>query len=319
MAGIADLLNREGDLDALVQQILQEGNPQDIEYLRAVIMDNERANPIVGKDGNMTVPAVPVRNVDIHRYIQNDARLRDTNVGQNPAAYIHPAHTTHYTQTDIPSTEVEGNVVHGEYYPGRKPRWLWVSADQPSLGVADTTVHENVHANTYERPNYYPDMAKMPQRILENKAAHFLLGETGSTLDREYRKLMSHSPYLDKEIAKAVKDKMPIPYDIEYGKTEPAAWAAAREALLPSGEMPIQEEMNRQGLGALYAEMTTTGPVATRREPSLLERAKDLYHGEVDLGEPYELKGNPKKGKNKGGSVAAIVANNQRLRLRRRR
>lgn len=337
MAGIADLLNkkeiREGDLDALVAQIMQEANPQDVDYLRALVMDVEEAKPRAEANGDITVPAVPISNADLNRYIQADERFRHTNVGQNPASYIHPAYITHFTQMDIPS-EKEGHVIHGEYQPGSKPRWLWANANMPAENVANTAVHENIHANTHERKNYYPDAAKRPERILENKALGQLLGRSGSDLNSAYRKLTSHSPYLHDEITAAVKSKMPIPYDIEYGPTEPAAWAGATESLLPAGQMPIQEEMNRQGLGALYGEMTSTGPVATRWDPSFIDSVKEhLFNTSVPVAkrirnyiegaaipeEPYELKGNSKKGKKNGGSVAAIVAHNQKLRARRRR
>ena len=322
MAGITDLLTKMQAID----------NPKDMEYLINLIMNNPRAAPIDKSEDLTTVPMVPISNADLNRYIQADQQFKGTNLGQNPAAYINPANTTHFTQTNIPSDTVEGNVVNGEYYPGVTPRKLWVNADSMPEDVTNVAVHENIHANTHERPNYYPDMAKSPERISDEAHARLLgrilspggnlrvglhEGRVGEFLDRVQGHI-PHSPYLHDEIINAVNAKMPLSNDIGYGPTEPAAWAGAAESLLPSGQMPIQEEMNRKGLGALYAEMTTTGPVATRREPSLLERAQDFFRGESDNGEPYELEGNAKQGKKNGGLIAAVAAHNQRRRARRR-
>jgi len=322
MAGITDLLTK---LQAI-------NNPKDMGYLSDLIMNNPRAVPIDTNEDTTTVPMVPISNADLNRYIQATQQFKGTNLGTNPAAYINPAHTTHFTQTNIPSDTVEGNVVNGEYYPGVTPRKLWVNADSLPEDVANVAVHENIHANTHERPNYYPDMATSPERISDDATARLLgriispggnlrvgphEGNMGEFLDRYYHGHIPHSPYLHDEIINAVNAKMPLSNDIGYGPTEPAAWAGAAESMLPSGQMPIQEELNRRGLGALYAEMTTTGPVATRRKPNLLERAQDFFHGESD-NEPYELEGNAKQGKKNGGLIAAVAAHNQRRRARRR-
>jgi len=264
--------------------------PKGLDLLRQSVFNDPRTSPYLGPEDNVVVPALPVSNQYINELIRSDPNFNQTNVGANPAAYIDPRYKTSLTRTTIPSESVEGNVTAGEYYPDSAPRFLWANAAQPSGRILDTLVHENIHANTHERPNYYPSAYEAPRGAL-GQAARFLAPAALTSTYDEYKRSQAHSPYLHDEIMEAVKNKMPIEHNIGYGPTEPAAWSGAREAMLPSGQMPIQEEMNRRGLGALYAHMTTAGPVATRLPPSILQRLQDYMSGEPSE-EPYELRGN---------------------------
>lgn len=290
------------------------------ELMEAVDSDPYFENTPIPREKNPWMPSVKYDNRLLAEIIKNDPRFKDTNVGVNPAAYLDPRYQSGLTRLYL---SLGGNkAATGEYYRTDDPRRqkggrLWASTkanENDPYKFLSTLVHENIHANTFEGPAV--------------KAASEKRGD--------------NPPFLARHLMAAARDRLP-PFgtNIGYEDYEPVAWIGAKEALLPSGEMPIQEEMNRHGLGALYAHMTTPGPVATRWDPSVMEAIKAYigpdedtlqHHGpsvmqrvqnyiESGIGseEPYELKGNSKKGKKNGGSVAAIVAHNQKLRARRRR
>ena len=276
---------------------------------------------VMNTKGHAYVPAVPYDNRLLAGILRADPRYSGTNAGVNAGAYLDPRYESELTPFDL-------NIAQGAYYRKYNPErnlagrmWASTRGRTPEEFV-NTLIHENIHANTFEGP-----------ARKEVRQDHFL----------------GHSPYLRYELMNMEHEKLPVPLTTEEREAawnkdspgEPAAYIGAAEAMLPEGQMPIQEEMNRRGLGALYAHMTTAGPVATRWDPSVIDalkayighdddtlqhhgpavtkRVRNYIESELAPEEPYELKGNPKKGKNKGGSVAAIVANNQRLRLRRRR
>ena len=132
---------------------------------------------------------------------------------------------------------------YNKYRPERNDMdRVWASVSGKQNDFVDTLVHENIHANTFEGP-----------ARKEARQDHFL----------------GHSPYLRYELMNMEHEKLPVPLTTEEREAawnkdspgEPAAYIGAAEAMLPEGLMPIQEEMNRRGLGALYAHMTTAGPV----------------------------------------------------------
>ena len=269
------------------------------------------------------MPSVPYDNRLLAELIKSDPRFKGTNIGSNPSGYLDPRYESGLTKYLIDLGKA--GTVQGEYYLKHDPSrneggrlWTSTSRDDP-YSFLRTLVHENIHANTMEGPARVEGSRSTP----------------------------SHTSYLNSELMDMEHAKLPTyltsgeRISALANSKEPIAWVGSNEAMLPSGQMPIQEEMNRRGLGALYAHMTTAGPVATRWDPSVIDalkayighdddtlqhhgpavtkRVRNYIESELAPEEPYELKGNPKKGKNKGGSVAAIVANNQRLRLRRRR
>ena len=241
-----------------------------------------------GKDPRM--PSVKYDNKLLAEIIKNDPQFQGTNVGGNPAAYLDPRYQSGVTKHQLLK---RNGVVRGTYYLPDDPRrqqgdrlWASTKSDDPH-SFLDTLVHENIHGNTFEGP--------------AKEAAAQKRGD--------------NPPYLYNQLMFAAKDRLP-PFgtNIGYEDPEPVAWVGAKEAMLPSGEMPIQEEMNRHGVGALYAHMTTAGPVATRWEPSIAEALKAYmtdpdeeriqmygpsgirrlqnYLGSSFNYEPYELRGN---------------------------
>lgn len=278
---------------------------------------------VLNTEDHPEVPAIAYDNKLLALILKEDPRYSETNIGANAEAYLDPRYETGLTPFNLRVNE--SSTAAGEYYPKYDAERntadrVWASVRDTPTNFVDTLAHENIHANSLEGP------------AREEAAQNRLLG---------------HSPYLNRELMSVEHEKLPRPLteeerlDASQSVREPVAYIGAREALLPSGQMPIQEEMNRRGLGALYAHLTTPGPVATRWTPSVMEALKAYlgpdedtlqHHGPSVMKrvqnyienkngaeEPYELEGNPKKGKKNGGSVAAIVAHNQKLRARRRR
>lgn len=242
--------------------------------------------------GKFPMPSLKYDNKLLAEIIKNDPQFQGTNVGVNPAAYLDPRHQSGLTKYHLGSGDTE---VHGQYYDLKDPRRkeggrLWATTrgneDDP-YKVLNTLIHENIHANTFEGP----------------------------AIERAKERRGDNPPFLARHLMSAARDRLP-PFgtDIGYEYPEPVAWIGAKEAMLPAGEMPIQEEMNKGGVGALYAHMTTAGPVATRWEPSIAQALKaymtdpdeeriQMYGPSVAqrfknyLGssfgyEPYELRGN---------------------------
>lgn len=247
--------------------------------------------PPRGKDFSM--PSLKYDNKLLAEIIKNDPQFQDTNVGVNPAAYLDPRHQSGLTRYHL---NLGGNrAATGEYYDLEDPRRqeggrVWTSTrgnQNDPYKVLNTLIHENIHANTFEGP----------------------------AIEQAKEKRGDNPPFLARHLMSAARDRLP-PFgtDIGYEYYEPVAWVGAKEAMLPSGEMPIQEDMNERGLGALYAHMTTAGPVATRWEPSIAQALKAYmtdpdeerlqmygpsvmqrfqnYLGSSFSGEPYELRGN---------------------------
>ena len=247
---------------------------------------------VIPRGADPWVPAVQYDNKVLAELIKNDPQFSGTNVGVNPAAYLDPRYQSGLTRYAL-SLGKKGSAT-GEYYKKDDPHRqksgrLWASTieDDP-YKFLNTIVHENIHGNTFEGP--------------AKEAAAMKRGD--------------NRPYLYNQLLWAARDRLPkFDTNIGYEEYEPVAWIGAKEAMLPAGEMPIQEEMNRSGIGALYAHMTTAGPVATRWEPSIVEKLK-AYMTDPDeeriqmygpsgirrlqnyLGsnfmadEPYELRGN---------------------------
>lgn len=222
-------------------------------------------------------PTVKLSNEQIAEIIKSDPSFAGTNVGVNPAAYLDPRHQTALTTYAL--SPGRGREIHGEQIDLGDPRrdtWgrVWATTrNQTPETFLNTMVHENIHANTFEGP--------------AREAAAQKRGD--------------NPPFLYNQLMAASRDRLPpFKTNIGYEDYEPVAWIGAKEAFLPEGQMPIQEEMNKRGLGALYAHMTTAGPVATRLSPSLVERLRDYMRGEPSE-EPYELRGNveEKKRRNK--------------------
>jgi hypothetical protein len=288
------------------------------DLMEAVDRDPYFERTPIPRERHPWMPSVKYSNQELAELIRSDPRFSGTNVGVNPAAYLDPRYESGLTRYFLGLDKKHGAT--GEYYRKDDPRRekggrLWAStiSDDPA-SFLNTLVHENIHANTFEGP--------------AKEAAAQKRGD--------------NPPFLARHLTAAARENLP-PFgtNIGYENYEPVAWVGAAEAMLPEGQMPIQEDMNRQGLGALYAHMTTPGPVATRWDPSVwealkayigpdedtlqhtgpsvMQRVHNYVESELTPEEPYELKGNPKKGKKAGGSIAAIVAHNQRLRVRRRR
>lgn len=242
-------------IKALMQEV--EGDP----YFAAVMNTKDHA----------FVPARPYDNRYLADIIRSDPKFGGTNAGANSLAYLDPRYESELTPFDL-------NVAQGAYYRKYLPERnlagrMWASTrDRTPEEFLNTLIHENIHANTFEGP------------ARKEAAKDSFLG---------------HSPYLRYELMNMEHEKLPKPLTEEERTAawkrdspgEPAAYVGAAEAMLPSGQMPIQEEMNRRGLGALYAHMTTAGPVATRLPPSILQRLQDYMSGEPSE-EPYELRGN---------------------------
>jgi hypothetical protein len=239
------------------------------------VYDDPYFSAVLNTDKHPEVPAIPYDNRTLAEILRSDPKFSGTNVGANAGAYLDPRYETGLTPFAIGQGR-EGNIVGGyykKYLPERNDMdRVWASVGNTPRDFVDTLAHENIHANTFEGP------------AREEAAKHRFLG---------------HSPYLRYELMEMEHEKLPTPLTKEERAAawdrdspgEPAAWIGAREAMLPSGQMPIQEEMNRRGLGALYAHMTTAGPVATRLPPSILQRLQDYMSGEPSE-EPYELRGN---------------------------
>ena len=237
------------------------------------VYDDPYFSAVLNTDKHTDVPAIPYDNRELAEILRADPRFSGTNVGANAGAYLDPRYETGLTPFAIGQGK-EGNIVGGyykKYMPERNDTdRVWASVGNTPRDFVDTLVHENIHANTLEG-------------VARREAAeNYILG---------------HSPYLSRELMGMEHERLPKPLTEEErlaakeNNVEPVAWIGAREAMLPSGQMPIQEEMNRRGLGALYAHMTTAGPVATRLHPTLAQRLQDFIHGEYSE-EPYELRGN---------------------------
>lgn len=244
-----------------------------IRELMDAVYDDPYFAAVLNTENRPEAPSIPYDNRLLARILKEDPRYSRTNVGSNAGAYLDPKYETGLTPFALGYGE-KGDAL-GEYYPKFDPERnmsdrVWASVGGSPSNFVDTLVHENIHANTLEGP--------ARKEAAENR-------------------FLGHSPYLSRELMGMEHEKLPRPLTAEERTSalesdkEPVAWVGAREAMLPSGQMPIQEEMNRRGLGALYAHMTTAGPVATRVNPSLIQRLQDFMHDEPSE-EPYELRGN---------------------------
>lgn len=227
---------------------------------------------VLNTEDRPEVPSISYDNRMLADVLRSDPKYSGSNAGANAGAYLDPRYETGLTPFVL--RQKEGQAV-GQYYSKDHPERnvsdrVWASVSSRPSDFVDTLVHENIHANSLEGP------ARQ-----EAARDHFL----------------GHSPYLRYELMDMEREKLPNPLtkqeriDAWQSEREPVAYVGAREAMLPSGQMPIQEEMNRRGLGALYAHMTTAGPVATRVKPSMIQRLQDFMYGDPSE-EPYELRGN---------------------------
>lgn len=243
------------------------------DLMEAVDRDPYFERTPIPRERDPWMPSVGYDNRLLAEILKGDPRFRGTNVGSNPEGYLDPRYESGLTRYALGIGNSRGAT--GEYYSKYDPHRnqggrLWAStiSDDPASFLR-TLTHENIHGNTFEGP----------AREEASKSTFY------------------HSPYLSRELMEMEHEKLPTSLTKAERKSafgenyEPVAWVGATEAMLPSGQMPIQEEMNRRGLGALYAHMTTAGPVATRLPPSILQRLQDYMSGESSE-EPYELRGN---------------------------
>lgn len=229
MAGIEDLIkpSDKAALDSLLQGYFPtQEDPGFVEVMSDIQHDPE---------GTATKRA-KISNADLIDMLKREYQLGITEGGVNPGAWLDPRQATLFSRAHLPQVYVPERKayvdVSGLYDPQKNVAQVYADPEAAPADLLNTIVHENVHRTTHGRNLRQPEGTTPGLR-----------GE----ITAAYRKAYPHKSHVD----------------INYGPEEPAAWAAAEEATDPGGGMPIQEDMSRQGLGTLYALMTTPGPVAT--------------------------------------------------------